>query len=135
MCKSHKKYHKFIPLFIVLGIGLAFLAGWVVQLLWNATITDIFHSQPIGYWQAVMLLVLCKILFGAKISSHHSRKHKTLAHLNLKTLVTSNHTGVIYDENQSKNRSDHGGVFSCPFDHVWGHLFHKSAAKGRWSGD
>jgi hypothetical protein len=78
MCKSHKKYHKWIPLFIILGIGLAFLAGWVIQLLWNATITEIFVSKPISYWQGVMILILFKILFGAKVSSHHHPKHKRI---------------------------------------------------------
>jgi hypothetical protein len=73
------KHKKFIPLFILLGIGIAFLIGWVIQLLWNATITPIFGSTPISYWQGVMLLVLFKILF----SSHykvHKEHHKKLCH-------------------------------------------------------
>ncbi len=74
MCKSHKKYYKFIPLFILLGIGVAFLAGWVVQLIWNATISEIFNTSEITYWQGIMILILSKILFGAKVSSHHHPK-------------------------------------------------------------
>lgn len=80
MSCSHKKHHKWIPLFIILGIGLAFLAGWIIQLLWNATITDIFDSKPITYWQGVMILVLFKILFGAKFNSHHHSKAKVFKH-------------------------------------------------------
>jgi len=71
---SHSKFHKWIPLLVLLGIGLAFLAGWVIQLLWNATITEIFHSQPITYWQGVMLLILSKLFFGLKADSHHHSK-------------------------------------------------------------
>ena len=73
------KHKKFIPLFILLGIGVAFLAGWAVQLLWNATITPIFGSNPITYWQGIMILVLFKILF----SSHykvHKEHHKKIHH-------------------------------------------------------
>ena len=73
------KHKKWIPVFVLLGIGAAFLFGWVVQLLWNATITPIFSLNPVSYWQAVMLLVLSKILF----SSHykvHKEKHKEWSH-------------------------------------------------------
>jgi len=73
------KHKKFIPLFILLGIGVAFLAGWVVQLLWNATITPIFGSNPITYWQGIMLLLLFKIL----LSSHynvHKEHHRKIHH-------------------------------------------------------
>jgi hypothetical protein len=42
----------------------AFLIGWVVMSLWNAILPDLIHVSPIGYWQAIGLLVLCKILFG-----------------------------------------------------------------------
>ena len=78
MCGTNKKFRKFIPLLILLGIGLAFLAGWIVQLLWNATISEIFRVADISYWQAIMLLILCKILFGAKISSHHHPRPRRL---------------------------------------------------------
>ena len=72
MSCSHKKYW---PLFIVGGIALFFIVGFIVQLLWNATISVIFDVQNIGYWQAIMILILSKILF----SSHHAfhKKHKT----------------------------------------------------------
>ncbi|MBN2461835.1 MAG: hypothetical protein JXB60_09530, partial [Candidatus Cloacimonetes bacterium] len=50
---------------------LVFLAGWVVQLLWNATISVIFTVSTISYWQSLMLILLCKILFGS-----HYRVHK-----------------------------------------------------------
>jgi len=73
------KHKKWIPLAILAAIGLAFLAGWIIQLLWNATITPIFGSNEISYWQGIMLLILFKILF----SSHykvHKEHHKKLCH-------------------------------------------------------
>ena len=51
----------FIPFLIV---GILALVSYVVMLLWNNLIPDIFHVTAITYWQALGLLVLCKILFG-----------------------------------------------------------------------
>ncbi len=74
------KSKKLIPLFVLLGIGAFFLFSWVIQLLWNATITPIFNANPITYWQGVMLLILCKILFGSHEYKVHKEKHKKLQH-------------------------------------------------------
>jgi hypothetical protein len=57
----------FIP-FLVIG-GLA-LVSYIVMLLWNALIPDIFHLGVITYWQAVGILVLSKILFGFGKGGH-----------------------------------------------------------------
>ena len=73
------KYKKFIPLFILLGIGIAFLAGWAIQLLWNSTITVIFDSNPISYWQGIMILLLFKILFSSHYNVHKEH-HKKIHH-------------------------------------------------------
>ncbi len=73
------KHKKLIPLFILLGIGAAFLFGWIVQLLWNATITPIFGANAITYWQAVMLLILLKILFSSHYNVHKEH-HKKFCH-------------------------------------------------------
>ena len=51
----------FIP-FLVIG-GLA-LFSYIVMLLWNALIPDIFHLGLITFWQAAGLLILSKLLFG-----------------------------------------------------------------------
>jgi hypothetical protein len=52
------------PLFAVLFV--AFLAGigFVVMGLWNWLMPALFGLKVIGYWQAVGLLILSKILFG-----------------------------------------------------------------------
>ncbi len=54
-----KKLWLKIPLFIALAV---FGVGWIVMLLWNALIPDLFHGPVISYWQAVGLFVLSKIL-------------------------------------------------------------------------
>jgi hypothetical protein len=49
--------------FGLLAIGLLFLFGWVVMLLWNALMPEIFGLKRVSYWQAWGLLALCSILF------------------------------------------------------------------------
>jgi|GEM_PF-746199 len=49
--------------FGILGIGLAFLFGWIVMLLWNWLMPDIFGLKRVTYWQAWGLFILCSILF------------------------------------------------------------------------
>lgn len=41
------------------------LAGWVVMTLWNWLIPALFTGPVIGFWQALGILVLSKILFGS----------------------------------------------------------------------
>jgi hypothetical protein len=50
--------------FIALAIAGAFVFGGVVMLLWNALLPALFHLPVIGFWQALGLLLLTKILFG-----------------------------------------------------------------------
>jgi hypothetical protein len=47
--------------FVVIAIA---LAGFVVMSLWNALLPDLFAWHQIGFWQAVGLLVLSRILLG-----------------------------------------------------------------------
>jgi len=52
-----------------IGIGIAcvagaFLLGYVVMLLWNWLMPELFGLATITYWQAFGILVLAKILFG-----------------------------------------------------------------------
>ena len=41
------------------------LAGWVVMTLWNWLIPALFTGPVIGFWQALGILVLSKILLVA----------------------------------------------------------------------
>ena len=50
---------------ILLGAALFILVGGeVVRLLWNALLPDLFGWPAIGFWRALGLLALCRILFG-----------------------------------------------------------------------
>ncbi len=49
---------------LLLGAGIAALLGLVVMSLWNALLPEIIGVKAIGFWQALGLLVLCRILFG-----------------------------------------------------------------------
>ena len=54
---------KFV-LFAVLFVVVLFVLGFVVMGLWNWLMPTIFGWKSIGYWQALGLIVLSKILFG-----------------------------------------------------------------------
>jgi hypothetical protein len=38
--------------------------SFVVMLLWNWLVPELFRGPPLQYWQALGLLLLCRILFG-----------------------------------------------------------------------
>ena len=51
---------------ILIGLGiiaLIFLFGWIVMLLWNWLMPQIFGLTTLSYWQAWGLLILSSILF------------------------------------------------------------------------
>jgi hypothetical protein len=54
---------------------LAAIAGFsaATMLLWNGLLPQIFGIATIGFWQAMGLLVLAKILFGSAVG--HRRNH------------------------------------------------------------
>lgn len=54
------KITAFAVLFFIVLAGL----GFVVKGLWNWLTPELFGWKTIGYWQAVGLTVLCKLLFG-----------------------------------------------------------------------
>ena len=51
------KFVAFAALFIA-------VAGFVVMSLWNGLLPGIFGFHLITFWQAIGILILCKILFG-----------------------------------------------------------------------
>jgi hypothetical protein len=59
-CRS-KKLCLLIPFAVA---GFLALFTYAVYALWNGVVTDVFAVKAITYWQALGLLVLCKILFG-----------------------------------------------------------------------
>ena len=64
MRRMRKKLLWIAPLGI-LGMALfVALGGTLVKLLWNALLPPLFGWHEVGFWQALGLLVLCRILFG-----------------------------------------------------------------------
>lgn len=70
-----------IPLIIggmILMIGLAFLFGFIVMLLWNWLMPEIFGLTKITYWQGWGLVILAHILFKSFPGTNehgHNKKH------------------------------------------------------------
>ena len=50
--------------FLVLVLAVVAVVSFVVMSLWNALIPNLFHGPVLQYWQAVGLLILCRLLFG-----------------------------------------------------------------------
>ena len=54
-------------IFVAAPLGIAlfiWIGGEVVMHLWNWMLPGLFGWHQIGFWQALGLLVLCRILFG-----------------------------------------------------------------------
>ena len=60
------------PLAILGVLVFIFIGGEIVKHLWNWLLPELFGWRRIGFWQAVGLLALCRILFG----SHGSGRSK-----------------------------------------------------------
>ncbi len=53
------------PLVLLLIVGIFFLIVALLQWLWNITIPELFGLKSLTYWQALRLLIIASILFGA----------------------------------------------------------------------
>jgi hypothetical protein len=66
--ETRMKIKKYWPLFIpvvLAGFGVfIFIGGEIVKSLWNWLVPPLFGLPLISFWQALALLVLCRILFG-----------------------------------------------------------------------
>lgn len=51
-------------LFIIFPIGIFLFVTWMIMLLWNNLIPEIFGLKTITYFQTLGLFILCRILFG-----------------------------------------------------------------------
>lgn len=63
-----QKHLVFIPICLV---AFATVFGALVMVLWNWLMPCIFGLPELTFWQAVGLLVLCKLLFGGVMHGHH----------------------------------------------------------------
>ncbi len=59
-----RKWIFFAPLAIAALLLFIAIGGAIVQLLWNWLLPPLFGWRELGFWQAVGLLALCRILFG-----------------------------------------------------------------------
>ena len=55
-----KKFIFFLPVVALIATAL----GFVVMYLWNWILPEVAHAGRLNFWQAIGLLVLCRILFG-----------------------------------------------------------------------
>ena len=58
-----------------LGLAAAAAAGLAVMSLWNWLAPELFGAHPIGFVQAVGLLLLCRILFGGLRGGFGGHRH------------------------------------------------------------
>lgn len=63
--------------FAVVALVAIPVIGFIVMSLWNVLMPAIFGLPTLGFWQALGLLVLSKILFGSFVGGghHHHRRH------------------------------------------------------------
>ena len=61
--------------FAVFAVLFVTVFGFVVMYLWNGLMPGLFGFHLIGFWQAMGLLVLSKILFGGFHGRHGGHGH------------------------------------------------------------
>lgn len=59
-----RKWFFIAPLAIAAMVIFVLVGGEIVKLLWNWLLPPIFGWHTLTFWQALGLLVLCRILFG-----------------------------------------------------------------------
>ncbi|MBL6445258.1 hypothetical protein JMN32_02990 [Fulvivirga sp. 29W222] len=78
---NYKRKGKKIVLILLIVGAVATAIGWLVMLLWNWLVPDLFNGPKITFWQALGLFLLSKLFFGIsgrKGGGHwkHKWKHK-----------------------------------------------------------
>lgn len=64
---NHKGYRFRKGFFFMLAMaGSGLLLAAAVMFLWNAILPDVLGAARLNYWQALGLLVLCRLLFGGR---------------------------------------------------------------------
>lgn len=70
-----KKKLLFIPLGILAMALFIFIGGEIVLHLWNWLLPSLFGWRQITFWQALGILVLCRVLFGGLGMHGHGRSN------------------------------------------------------------
>ena len=74
MTRRKRKLFWIVPAAIV-GLALfIFIGGEIVMRLWNWLLPSLFGWRQITFWQALGIMVLCRILFGG-FGGHRSGRH------------------------------------------------------------
>ena len=82
--KEFRRHPKVIRIIGVAFLGITFAVlfalvfGFLVKILWNALMPELFGLTRITYWQAFGLLILTKLLFGSFGHHHSYRNHDRL---------------------------------------------------------
>ncbi len=79
--------------FGILGIGLLALLGWIVMLLWNWLMPELFGLRRLDYWKAWGLLVLCTILFKRFGSGGSGRRTDRKRRRSLRRYIREDQSG------------------------------------------
>ena len=75
MARTRKMW--FMAPLALLGFALfVMIGGLVVMGLWNAVLTTVFGWPALGFWQALGLLLLCRILIGGMGFPGMRRPHR-----------------------------------------------------------
>ncbi len=64
MPRSSHHWRKKVPFVILFIIGLGGLLSFAVMWLWNQVLVPVTGIREVDFWQALGLLILCRILFG-----------------------------------------------------------------------
>ena len=67
-----RRWIALVPLMLTAFVLFVALGGVVVRALWNWLLPPLFGWPAIGYWQALGLLALSRILFGGGLSMQPS---------------------------------------------------------------
>jgi hypothetical protein len=78
--------------FGIMGLGFLALCGWIVMLLWNWLMPDIFGLKQLNYWQAWGLLALSSILFKGMGSNNHAGRSENKRKRKLKSYIQEEET-------------------------------------------
>ena len=84
MNERKRKLKKLIwiaPVAIVAMVLFVTIGGVIVMQLWNWLLPPLFGVRMIGFWQALGILVLCRILFGGFGMSGSGRSHAGSRHV------------------------------------------------------
>ncbi len=74
--------HRVVRVLMFLPLVVLFVAlfGFAVMALWNWLMPALFGWKVIGYWQALGLAILCRILFGGRgwTGRHRHWRHRMM---------------------------------------------------------